>query len=425
MTAPKIFQPLRIRDFALLWAGLSVSLLGDGIYLVAIAWQVYELSDAPTALSIVGIAWATPLVIFVLIGGVISDRVDRRKIMIFADVLRAIAIAILGALSLMGSLELWHIYLLVAVYGTGEAFFGPAHAAIVPSIVPRDLLLEANSLGQFVNPLCFRLAGPALGGFAVAGLGAGGAFLLDAGSFCLSAAALFFMRSYPIEREGRVTVRSAAADIAEGFRYVRSQPWIWGTLLAASVSLLAFWGPVEVLVPYVVKNTLGGGAADLGLIFAAGGVGSVIGALVMSHRGLPRRHILFLYVTWTLATVVIAGYGVATALWQAMAVSFVSGGLGTVGMIVWMTLTHRLVPAHLLGRVESVDWMVSVGLVPVSFALTGPVAAGVGVPATLVGAGVLGGILTIVFLFLPGMRETERNGALAPAVRISQTNSAN
>jgi DHA3 family tetracycline resistance protein-like MFS transporter len=407
MGMPGILKPLRSRDFALLSAGSTVSQLGDGIYLVALAWQVYELSNAPTALSLVGLAWTAPLVALVLVGGVVSDRLERRRVMIAADVVRAIAIAALGALSLSGALVLWHVVALVAVYGAGEAFFGPAQAAIVPELVPRHLRLEANSLSQLLSPVALRLAGPALGGAAVAGLGAGGAFLLDAGSFVLSAGALAAMQPRPRPIAGKISARAALREVGEGFRFARSQPWLWGTLLAAAVSLLAFWGPVEVLVPYVVKNLLGGNAGDLGLVFAAGGVGSVLAALVMARRGLPRRHMLFLYLTWSAGTAAIGGYGLATALWHVMIASFLTGGLGTVGMVVWMTLTQQLVPARLLGRVESVDWLVSVGLVPVSFALTGPLAGLVGARGTLVGAGVLGGLATIAFLFFPGMRETE------------------
>ena len=409
---PKIVEPLRIRDFRLLSAGMTVSLLGDGIYLVAIAWQVYELSDAPTALSLVGLAWTAPLLLCVLLGGVVSDRFDRRRIMIAADLVRAAAIGGLGALSVLGVLELWHVIALVAVYGAGEAFFGPAQAAILPQIVPKRLLVEANSVAQLLNPLAMRLAGPAIGGVAVAMLGTGGAFLLDAASFLVSAAALALMRAYPLAREDALSLRGAVADIAEGFRYARSQPWIWGTLLAAAASLLAFWGPVEVLVPYIVKHELGGDAGDLGLVFAAGGLGAVVAAVLMAQRGLPRRHMVFLYVTWSLATLAVAGFGFATHLWHAMLAEVVAAGLGAVGMIVWMTLTHRLVPQELRGRIESVDWLVSVGLVPLSFALTGPIAALIGARATLVGAGVLGALAAIAFLFFPGMRDTERDGSV-------------
>jgi DHA3 family tetracycline resistance protein-like MFS transporter len=409
---PKIVEPLAVRDFALLSTAAMVSLLGDGIYLVAIAWQVYELSNAPTALSVVGIAWTVPLVAFVLVGGVVSDRFDRRRVMVLADLLRAAAIGALGALSVAGVLELWHVLALVAVYGAGEAFFGPAQAAIIPQVVPARLLVQANALTQLVNPLALRLAGPAIGGFAVAGLGAGGAFLLDAASFLVSAAALGLMGAYPVAREAAPALRRAVADMLEGFRYARSQPWIWGTLLAAAASTLAFWGPVEVLLPYLLKNELGGGASDLGLVFAAGGVGAVAAAVVMAERGLPRRHMVVLYVAWSLATLAVAGFGLATAVWQLMLVELGAAALGAVAMIVWMTLTHRLVPTELRGRVESVDWLVSAGLAPVSFALTAPIAALVGARATLIGAGILGAVAALAFLFFPGMRETERDATV-------------
>jgi MFS family permease len=422
MPRPALVAPLAIRDFALLFTGMSVSLLGDGIYLVAIAWQVYELSNAPTALSIVGVAWTLPLVLFVLLGGVVSDRVDRRKVMIAADVIRFLGIAALGALSLAGVLELWHVIVLVAVYGAGEAFFGPAFGAIVPDIVPPNQLVQANSLNQLMRPLAHRLVGPALGGALIAAIGAGGAFLVDAGTFLVSAATLALMQPRPVARGDRKQ-RSVGTDILEGWRFVRSRTWLWGTLIAASITLLVFWGPHEVLIPFIVKNALGGDAADLGLIFAAGGLGSVLAAIAVGQRGLPRRHITFMYVTWTVGGLVIAGYGLATAVWQAMAVSFVIGAFDTAGLIVWGTLMHRLVPSALLGRVESFDWLVSIALVPVSFAITGPIAAGVGAETTLIGAGLLGGLGTLAFLFVPGMRDTERNDALT-GKRISAANLA-
>jgi DHA3 family tetracycline resistance protein-like MFS transporter len=407
-----MLAPLAIRDYALLFAGMTVSLLGDGIYLVAIAWQVYELSNAPMALSIVGVAWTLPLVVFVLLGGVVSDRVDRRKVMIAADLIRFAGIAVLGALSVAGALELWHVIVLVAVYGAGEAFFGPAFGAIVPDIVPRDQLVQANSLNQLMRPLAHRLVGPAVGGATIALVGAGGAFLVDAGTFVVSAAALAAMQPRRPQREEN-EAGSVVRDIREGWRFVRERTWLWGTLIAASITLLVFWGPHEVLIPYIVKNDLGGGAAALGLVFAAGGVGSVLAAIAVGQRGLPRRHITFMYVAWTLGGLAIAGYGVASALWQAMAVSFVVGALDTAGLIVWGTMIHRLVPSALLGRVESFDWLVSIALVPVSFAVTGPIAAGLGAQATLVGAGILGALGTIAFLFLPGMRDLERRAPRA------------
>ncbi len=407
---------MRIRDFRLLWSGLTVSLVGDGVFYVALAWQVYELSNAPTALSVVGVAMTVPQVAFLLLGGVLSDRMDRRRIMLAADVTRGVAVGAIGLLSLSGHLKLWHVAVLAAVYGAGAAFFGPAFDAIVPDIVPADLLGEANALEQFVRPIALRMGGPALGGALIAVWGSGGAFLVDAGSFLVSAAFLLAVRGRGAPaRADSEPPPSALREIREGYTYVRSHVWLWGTFVAASFAYLLFMGPTEVLLPFVVRNDLGGSAGDLGMVFAVGGIGAVAASLVMGQRGQPRRHMTFVYTTWAVATFAVAGYGLATLPWHLMAACFVFNALESAGTIVWSTTKHRLVPPALLGRVSSYDWFVSIGLLPVSFALTGPAAALLGARGALVAAGVLGGVVTIGFLFLPGMRAIERDQAPAPA----------
>ena len=407
----KITRPLKIRDFRLLWIGETVSLLGDGLYFVALAWQVYELSNAPTALSAVGLAWTAPMLVFLLLSGVLTDRFDRRRILIASDVIRGVAIIAIGLLSVTGRLELWHMFVLVAVYGVGEAFFGPAFGAIVPDLVPRSLLVEANSLGQFVRPLAERMVGPALGGLIVAGAGVGNAFLIDAGSFVVSGACIYAIRASGAATGGKGW-RTMGPEIAEGLRFVRSQTWLWATLAAASLSLLFWIGPFEVLMPFVVKNHLDAGADALGLVFAAGGVGSVLVAVAMAQRGLPRRHIVVMYVSFAVAVGAVAGFAFVTEVWQAMVFGFVDGGAAAVGLIVWNTLMHSLVPRHLLGRVQSIDWMISISFVPLSFALAGPFADTFGVDNTLIGAGVLGAGAMLLFMAIPGLYKTERDGAL-------------
>jgi MFS family permease len=409
----KILRPLAIRDFALLWTGAAVSLLGDGVYIVAIAWQVYELSDTPTALSLIGVAWTLPMAAFLLVGGVVSDRIDRRRIMIATDLVRAFAVSVIAALSLTGVLELWHLFLLAVVFGTGDAFFGPAFNSTVPQIVPQRLLVEANSLDQFIRPFMMALAGPALGGLTVAALGAGAAFALDAGSFVLSALAISLMAGTFRADRSEEEAHSAVADLREAFQFVRQHAWLWGTLLGAAISLLAFWGPIEVLVPFRIKNDLGGDAADFGLVLAAGGVGAILAAVVMAQRGLPRKHMTFMYVAWAVGCLGIAGLAFATVLWQAMASSFVQQALFASGLVVWGTLMQTLVPSRLLGRVTSLDWLVSTSLVPISFALTGPVAAAIGAEATLAGAGVIACAATLLCLLIPGMRDTEQDDRLS------------
>jgi MFS family permease len=409
----KILTPLRERDFRLLWTGMTVSLLGDGIFFVAMPWQVYQLSDAPTALSVVGIAMSIPNIVLLLVGGVVSDRFDRRKVMMVADLVRGLSVGALGLLSLSGALELWHVMVIAAAFGAGTAFFGPAFDAIVPQLVPVDLLTQANSLDQFVRPAAWRMLGPALGGWiiALAGDRVGPAFLIDAATFGFSIVCLVLMRTRATGRAADDGSTSAWTDVREGFRYVRSQTWLWGTLLAATFAYLAFLGPTEVLLPHVVKFEMDRSASDLGLILAIGGVGAMTAALYMGHREIPRRNMTFIYVVWTASTLCIAGYGLARFPWQAMVACFLFNALEGAGTIVWMTTKQRLVPNRLLGRVSSLDWFISIGLLPVSLALTPPVAAAIGPRATLVWAGVLGAAVTFAFLFLPGLRDVERDGS--------------
>ena len=182
-----MLRPLRHRDFAKLWTGLFVSLIGDGIYLVAIAWQVYDLSDSPAALAIVGLAWSLPQVLLVLAAGALSDRFDRRALMVAGDLTQLVSISAIGVLSLAGELSVPILVGLVAVYGAGQAIFHPSLNAIVPMIVPNGSLVEANALGRFVRPFAMMLLGPLVGGALIAALGVGWAFVVDAATFGFSA----------------------------------------------------------------------------------------------------------------------------------------------------------------------------------------------------------------------------------------------
>jgi MFS family permease len=400
-----VLATLRHRDFRLLWTGQSVSLVGDGIYLVAIAWLVYDISNEPGALAIVGFAWTLPQVAGLLLAGVLSDSFERRRLLVIADLLRCVAIGAIGALALTDAAELWHLVVLVVVYGLGQALFQPAFTAIVPDVVPREELLQANALRELMEPLGMRFAGPALGGALIALFGVGTAFVVDAATFLVSAFAVGAMSPQAPRREQRGSLRR---DLAEGFAYVRAHTWLWGTLAGAALFLLFTFGPFEVLLPYIIKNDLGGDAATFGTVLAAGGAGSIVAAALLSRTGVPRRHVTFMWVAWGVATAMDILLAIAGASWQMCAIAFISFGLGTAGMVVWNTLMNTLVPPELLGRVSSLDWFVSIGLTPLSFAVTGPVAELLGARTTLAIAGVLG-LAATAFLFLPGMRDPERS----------------
>jgi hypothetical protein len=386
---------------------MSVSMLGDGVFWVSLGWQVYDLSDSPTTLSLVGIAWTLPMVLLLLAGGLLSDRMERRKVMILADAIRGVAVAGMGILSLTGAIEIWHLILLTALFGIGDAFFGPAFTAIVPDIVPTNLIVQANALDNFVRPVALMMLGPAIGGLAIKFIGLGAAFLFDAATFAFSAFMLLAISRRPVVTTEAITWKSARSETKEGFAYVRSQPWLWATLLSAGLTLLAIIGPIEVVLPHLVKYELGGDAGDLGVIYAMGGVGAVIAALVIGQRGLPRRHITIMYLLWGLGDGALAAYAFAGSLRSAMAIQFVTGGAGAAALIIWGSLLHRLVPRDLLSRVSSFDWLISVSLIPLSFAITGPLANAIGDDATMFWSGMIAIVFTLGFLFFPGVRETE------------------
>jgi DHA3 family tetracycline resistance protein-like MFS transporter len=406
-----LLSPLKHRDFRILWMGMAVSLIGDGIFLIAIAWESYTLWNAPASLAIVGVAITVPMIVFLLVGGVISDRHDRRVVMVCADGLRATAVAILAVLALTGTLRFWELVALVAFYGIGTAFFTPAFEAMVPQLLPPADLPSANSLDQFMRPIGLRLVGPVVGGALVA-VSSGVAFAIDAASFAASLAAVVAIayRSGP-----RVDLPESNREaLIEGLRFVRERVWLWGTLLSAAIAYLVFLGPAEVLLPYLVKNDLHASAGTLGLVLAAGGLGAVGAAIYMGQRGHPRRDITVMYATWTLATLAIVGYGIATAAWQLMLTCLVFNALEATGTIVWATIKQRHVPGAMLGRVSSLDWLISIALLPLSFALTAPVAAALGARTTLVYAGVIGAVVTLGAYFLPGMRSIESPSTQAP-----------
>lgn len=406
-----ILRPLRVRDFRMLWIGTTVSLLGDGIFPVALAWEVLHLSNSATALALVGVTWSLPQIPLILLAGVVTDRLDRRHVVVAASLGQGVAVLAMALLSLAGRLELWHVFALAVLFGTGEAFFMPPVNALVADVVPQELLVEANSNRQTVRPLAMNFIGPALGGVIVGAVGSGWAFMADAVSFVAAAVFVLAIRHRPAPRER--TEQSVWQDARVGLRYVRERTWLWGAMVAATVVLLVYLGPFEVLIPFIVKNGLRGSAADLGLVFAAGGLGAIAVSVVVGQRGLPRRAVTFMYVAWIVATGVLAAFALVQNVWQAMLVSAVMNGAFSGLIVVWYTLMQTLVPRSLLGRVSAIDWLISAALVPVSFAITGPIAGAIGARATVAIAGISGTVILVLFVLLvPGLRDPERDGSL-------------
>jgi hypothetical protein len=415
-----VLRPLRLRDFRLLWLGQTISFVGDGVYIFAVAWLIYrDLDASPATFALVGAAWSLPQVLLLMATGALTDRMDRRHLMIAGDLLRLVAIAVIGTLILNDAVTIPALVGLVFVYGAGQALFGPAFNSIIPMIVPPDLLVQANSIGQVVRPISLIVVGPIVGALLVRGFGTGWAFVFDASTFAVSALCVWLMRVRR-DPDAHPEPTRLLDDIREGVRYVTSVRWLLLGLLGGMVSLFCVWGPWETLVPFVISRDLEGSELQLALVYGAGGVGSVIAGITLAQRGgLPRKPVTVMYLAWAVGMGMTAGFGLISAVWQGMIVALIAEASIGVLVVIWFTLLHRLVPQELLGRVTSLDWMITILGAPVSFLIVGPLAEVFGADAVLIAAGVLGAAATLFFMTRRGALDPERDGSLADPVHVS------
>ncbi len=417
---PAALRRLRHRDFRLLWAGLAVSLAGSGLWLVALAWQVISLGGGPGQLSLVTVLYSVGLLAFMLVGGVAADRLPQRLVMLAADLVRAAVLVVLGLLSISGSLEIWHLAVGGLLIGAGESFFIPSYTALLPRLLPEQELLAASGLEGTLRPLAQQAAGPALGGVAVAALSPGVAILAGGLTYLFSAACLLAMRVRPAKgskTSGAAGAASVFADLREGYRYVRATRWLWATLLFALALVLFIVGPLEVLLPFAIRDNLGGGAYDYGLALAAFGVGGAVGALAISSGRLPRRYLTVMLLMWGLGSLPFAVIGVAGALWVMCVALFAVGATYSAAMVIWGTLLQRRVPEALRGRVSSLDFFVSLALMPVSMAIAGPAGAAFGVTVVFLVVGILPGFLAAATILLPRLDRDELAHPLDPPTK--------
>jgi MFS family permease len=400
-----MLSTLRNRDLVLLISGQAVSQVGDGIFVVALAWRVYQSYSSPAALSVVGIAFMVPRLLVTIAGGVLSDRFERRWTMVVADCGRSVAVAALAAISLTPRGELVAIVLLVAFQGVAGSLFGPAESAVLPEIVRSEDLGRANSLRTIVSPIAWSVVGPALGGALIANLGTSTAFWADSATYLVSVGTLLLMQPRPLERERAPA--SVFADAKDGVAYVASRPWLWGPIVASSLAQFLYAGPNQALVPYLVKFELHASAAALGLVFAAGGLGTLAAGVLMGRLPRPRHMVIAMVLGWAVGIASLAGVGVAQTVWQAAVAVFVWNLFLWSGEILWLTLLGLTVPNQIRGRVSSIDFLGSYWMIPISMALTGPAAALVGPRILLVGAGLGGAVAVLLTLVVPGVRRPQ------------------
>jgi MFS family permease len=397
------------RAFRLLFAAQSISSLGDRLVPVALAFAVLDLTGSATALGAVLAAQTIPLVAFVLFGGVWADRLSRRRVMLASDLVRAVSQGSSAALLLTGRAHVWELVALQAVYGTAVAFFGPAALALVPETVETSQLQQANSLIALSGNVA-AVIGPAVAGVIVAASHPGWGLAFDAVTFLGSAACVAAMPPVVAAVRERAPMLS---ELRAGWSAFRARRWLWITVACFTLYVGFGWAPWQVLGPQIARQSLGGPGAWAAIVVALG-VGSVAGGLI-ALRFRPRyplRMSMCVFVTVTPA--MMASVAAHAPLPLILALALIDGSAGTMFNTFWFTSMQSDIPAGEQARVFSWDYLGSTAMLPLGQALSGPVAATLGLSTTLYCAAGVTFVLFALALSARAVRDFSPP-ALAPA----------
>jgi MFS family permease len=363
------------RDSRLVFAGQALSTVGDAIATIAVVFAVLEIGGSASALGAVLVARYGPLAVFLLIGGVVADRVPRRRLMLVSDGVRALAQGTLAALLLSGTAQLWQIIALQVVHGTAEAFFSPALAGLLPQIVHARRLQQANALLRMTFDLSL-IVGPGVGALLVTQFQVGGAVAADAATFAASALLLVRLRSRR-DCPGEARRIRLAADLREGWHAVRSRSWLWISIVNFMLFGALAMPAILVLGPDLARTELGG-VATWSILTGAFGAGALAGSIV-SLRIRFHRPAVAMAVLLAVAAARPAAFASGLGLPLIAAFSFAAGAAMSTATILWIALLQQQIPAESLSRVDSIDSFGTFLLMPLGYLAAGPLAATVGI----------------------------------------------
>jgi MFS family permease len=347
--------PFRSRDFSLLWFGSFVSQIGSQMHIVAVSWQVYELTKNPLTLGGIGVARIVPLVLLALGSGVLADAMDRRKLMLFSQIAMMLCSAALAFASSAGIVTVWWIYIITALSSAASTLGMPARQAIVPSLVPREQLSSALSL-NIISWQTATIVGPTVGGLVIAGLGVAAVYWFDAVSFIAVIVALLLMRVGALIGERRpVNLRAAI----EGFAFVRSNTMIWSTMVLDF--LATFFSSATVLLPLFATDVLQVGPAGVGLLYAAPSIGAVTASAFLSVWGTLKRQGPILLVSVALYGLFTLVFGLSSNFWLSIVMLAGVGASDTVSMVVRQTIRQLTTPDEMRGRMTAVGMLFFAG----------------------------------------------------------------
>jgi len=401
-----LFRSLSHRSFALLWSGQTISRLGDSLYSIALAWWVLQQTGSAAAMGLVLIAANIPQLLLSLVGGVAADRFPRVAVMLAADLLRGLVVALVALGAQFHLLALWQLVGMSGIFGLVSAFFYPAYSAIIPELLPSEALPSANSM-RHLSLRFAGIVGPALAGAVVAAGGTTVAFALDAVSFLVSALCLAGVARLPALRKASLRTGSALADLGDGLHVVFSTPWLWITIAVAGITGITLEGPLEAVMPLLVREHLHQGVAGYALLQTLESAGAVLAAVALGSISRYRHRGALIYGAWLLACLAMVIFGLPIPFAIAGAAAATSGAaIATLGLV-WLNTLQERIPTDQLGRVSSVDVLGSYALSSAGFGLAGFAADHIGAASVFLAGGLASAVLIALALLSRSVRDLD------------------
>ncbi|WP_324336205.1 MFS transporter [Baekduia sp.] len=404
------------RQFRLLFLGQALSVVGDRMTQVVLPFAVLSIGGSVTDVGIVAAAGFLPFIFLGLVGGVIADRVERRRILVASDLVRLASQGIAGLLLVTGQAEIWHLAVLTAIFGAADSFFSPAFSGLMPLTISAPHHLQPANALRGMSFSTGSIVGPALGGILVAALGEGGALLVDAGTFGVSVLCLLALRPRVVERGDP---EPFAADLKGGWREVRTRSWVWSFLLAMIAYHVVVLPSIYVLGPVLMEDELDG-ATSWAIIVTAFGLGSIVADLLLL-RWRPRFALRAAAIALMLASCQAVIIGSGLPILAIAAVEFCAAIGVSAFFALWETSLQEHIPEGSLSRVSSYDYVASAGMMPLGIIVAGPVAEAVGIHETLTAMTVIGVAAAIGCLAVRSVRDLPRSPlkmALRPAAAV-------
>jgi MFS family permease len=405
---PDALDALRERNYARYLGSVVVSHLGNGMANVALAFAVLGFGT-PTDLGIVLLAREIPMIVFLLLGGVFADRIPRRTILISTDLVKGSAQVATAVLLFSGAAHVWNVALLQVAFGVANAFSRPIGLGLIKETVSDAHLQQANALTQ-LSRSTLSIVSPALGALIVTLGSPAIAIAVDAVTFFVSAV---FIASMRLTGTVRAATKSIVGDLRDGWREFISRPWVVAIIASFGLFQLTYFPALLVLGPTVANEHLNG-AAGWGAIIAVEAIGAVVGGLVALRVRVARPLVVSELAVVPSGFLLIA-LAVPLPLVAIAAVGFFVGMGFALGENLYVTAFQRNLPEHAISRISSYDWFGSVALNPIGYALIGPVAATIGIPETLVLAGILNVVVCVSVVLVPSVRAIRMHPAAATA----------